>query len=45
MPTIYEMAMYLIDHNYFIATLPPDRIFYYYNKLIMAQSNLTNNLN
>lgn len=37
MSTIYEMAQYLLERNYFIATLPPERIFYYYNKLMMAQ--------
>jgi len=37
MPTIYEMAQYLLERNYFIATLSPERIFYYYNQLMMAQ--------
>lgn len=37
MPTIYEMAQYLLERNYFIATLDTEAIVYYYNQVMSRQ--------
>ena len=36
MPTIYEMAQYLEQRQFFIGGLTPEAIIYYYNKCMNA---------
>lgn len=37
MPTIYEMAQYLLERNYFIGGLTDEAIVYYYNQVMSRQ--------